>query len=434
MLTTRYIRDHLDEIKDSLQRRKSPYPIDRLESIDNEWRDVQTRLQALQADRNRKSLEIAKHAKSGSAEGLGDLAAQATAIKAEIGKLEEANLRLEKEIEALIWNVPNALDKSVPYGASDADNVELKKWGAVERKKVAGHEETLIGMGLLDVEQAAKVAGARFYYLKGDLALLEQALIRFGIDELVAKGYTLIAPPMMLKREYYRGVAPLGIFEEDLYKVADPKEAGSREGLEKMEEDLFLISTAEHPLAAMHAGQTFKGSDLPKRYVAISSSFRREAGSHGKYSKGIFRVHHFYKVEQFIFCRPEDSWKYFDELQANTEAIWQKLGMPYRVMALCTADTGAQSAKTNDIEVYMKAQDTYRELASCSNCLEWQSVRLDIKYDEKGSRNYVHTLNSTVIPTERALVAITENYLNDGGTITVPEALVPYMNGKRQIG
>jgi seryl-tRNA synthetase len=288
-------------------------------------------------------------------------------------------------------------------------------------------------MGLLEMQQASIVAGARFYYLKGDLALLEQAIIRFGIDSMVKKGYTLIAPPLMLKKEFYKGVTAIGDFEESLYKVADPNEAAPQKGYEKTAEDLYLIATSEHPIAALHANQTLKSSDLPLKYVGISPCFRREAGSRSKDTKGIFRVHHFYKIEQYIFCKPEDSPKYFDELLANSEDIIQKLKMPYRVLEFCTGGIGTVASRKNDVEAYMQHQKAYRELGSCSNCTDWQSVRLDIKYDDKGERRYVHTLNSTLLATTRTIVAIAENYLNEDGTITIPEALVPYM-GKRKLG
>ncbi|MFI5412576.1 MAG: serine--tRNA ligase [Candidatus Micrarchaeales archaeon] len=432
MLTTKYVRDHIDEIKESISRRKSNYPIDKLLELDKKWREHKTQLQELQAKRNKANIEVSELKKSG--KDIKEKVVSLGFLKEQIEELEGNLAENAQEIDKLLWNMPNVLDKAVPYGESEEQNIEIKKVGKVEKERKSGnHEEILKNLGLLEIEQASVVSGARFYYLKGDLALLEQALIRFGIDEMMKVGYTLVAPPLMLKKEFYRGVTALGDFEELLYRVADPDEVESKKDYEKTNDDLFLISTSEHSLAALHAGQVLNAKELPKKYIGVSPCFRREAGSHGKDTKGIFRVHHFYKIEQYIFCKPEDSAKYFDELLANAESISQKLKLPYRVLEFCTGGIGTVASRKNDVEAYMYGQQTYREVASCSNCTDWQSVRLDIKYEEKGERKYVHTLNSTVIPTTRMMVAITENYLNDDGTITVPDALVPYM-GKKRIG
>ncbi len=431
MLTTKYARDHIQEIVDSLKKRKSQYPINELLKLDEDWRKLKTDLQGLQARRNKESLEIAQLKKAN-----GDI----TAKVAELGKVKEGIAAIEAElptyearIEQLLWNMPNALHDTVPYGESSEQNVTLRKWGDIKKTSSPGHEEILTKLGLLDVERAAKVAGARFYYLKGDMALLEQSLIRFALDTLTKKGYTVVAPPYMLKKKYYKGVTALGDFEDALYRIGDPNEVEAKAEYEKVGEDLFLISTSEHAMAAMHAEELFNGSQLPLRYAGISMCFRREAGAHGKDTKGMFRVHQFYKVEQFIFSKQDDSWGYFDELIGNAEEIFQKLNIPYRVVEICTGDIGTVAARKNDIEAWMPSQGDYREVVSCSNCTDWQGVRLDIKYDDKGERKYVHTLNSTAVATTRALVAIVENYANEDGSITVPDVLVPYM-GKAKIG
>lgn len=432
MLNAKYVRDNLEAIRESLKRRKSDYPLDDILELDKMVREIKTKMQALQAQRNKASLEIADLKRKG--EKADSKIAQLGKVKGDIEKYEKDVASSEQKIDGLLWNMPNVLDPKVPYGKGEEDNKEIRKWGEPAKGKGIGHEEILNGLGLIDLEQAAKVSGARFYYLKGDLALLEQSLIRFAIDEMIKKKFTLIAPPLLLKREYYRGATALGDFEDALYRAADTREAGKKEDYEGIDEETFFISTSEHPLAALHAGQTFTGKELPKRYIGVSPCFRREAGAHGRDTKGIFRVHHFYKVEQFIFCKPEDSPKYFDELQANAEALCQKLKLPYHVLEFCTGGIGTVAARKNDVEVYMKGQGKYRELTSCSNCTDWQSVRLDIKYDEKGERRYVHTLNSTALPTTRTLVAIVENYYNEAdNSITIPDVLVPYM-GKSKIG
>jgi seryl-tRNA synthetase len=431
MLTTKYARDNLDAIRDSMKRRKSDYPLDELLELDEKYRAIKTKLQDLQAKRNKASLEISEMKKKSqdTAERIASLAG----IKKEIEGMEKELPDYETEIDKLLWNMPNILHESVPYGEDATKNVEARKWGTPKTEVTKGHEEILTELNLIDIERAAKIAGARFFFLKGDLVLLEQSLIRFAVDELVKKGYMPMAPPLMLRRKYYRGVTALADFEDMLYRIGDPKEVENKKDYEKMSDELFLIGTSEHVMAAMHAEEVFSGNQLPLKYLAISPCFRREAGAHGKDTKGIFRVHQFYKVEQFIFCKQENSWKYFDEVVKNEEELFQKLNIPYHVLEICTGDIGTVAAKKVDLEAWMPSQQAYREVTSASNCTDWQSSRLDIKYDEKGVRKYAHTLNATAIATNRTIVAIVENYTNPDGTITIPEVLVPYM-GKSKIG
>ncbi len=431
MITTKYVRDHLEGIRKSLKRRKSKYPLDDLLKLDEEWRALQTKLQELQAKRNKASLEISEAKKKGTA--VEDKIAALADVKKQITKLEASVPEYEAKINDLLYRLPNTILDQVPDGNSEEDNPELRKWGKIKNMESKNHEEILTKLGLIDIERASKIAGARFYFLKGDLVLLEQSIARFALDEVVKKGYVAAEPPFMIRKKYYKGAVPLGTFEETLYQITSPKEAAQQQDYEQMEEDLFLIATAEHPMTAMHAEELFSGKDLPLKYVAISPCFRREAGAHGKDTKGIFRVHQFNKVEQIIFCKPEDSPKYHEELLKNVEDMMQKLELPYRVVEICTADISAKDARSFDVEVWMPSQKKYRELMSCSNVTDWQSTRLDIKYDEGGERKYVHTLNSTAISLERMLVAIVENCSNPDGTITVPKALVPYM-GKSNIG
>ncbi len=433
MINTRYIRENIEAIRKSMDVRKSDYPVDEILKFDEDIKKISAQAQQLRAQRNRGSLEVAQLKKLGKEIDSAKTSELAN-VKARIDEIEQQLPQYQNSVDELLWNMPNILHESVPYGKDDSENKEIRTYGKIPAKKpTMGHEEALSKLGLLDIEQAAKVAGSRFFYLKGSLALLEQALIQFSIKELSNKGYTLVAPPMMMKREYYRGVTALGDFQEMLYKAAESKEAEEKKDAEHIDEELFMIGTSEHPIAAMHAGQVFSQRNLPKKYIGFSPCFRREAGAHGKDTKGIFRVHQFYKVEQFVFSTQQDSWKIFDELIANAEDLYKKLELPYRIVNICTGDIGIVAAKKYDLEAYMPAQGRYREMVSCSNCTDWQSMRLDIKYDEGGERKYVHTLNSTAIATNRTMVAIAENYLNEDGTITVPDALVPYM-GKDRIG
>ncbi|MDE1855563.1 MAG: serine--tRNA ligase [Candidatus Micrarchaeota archaeon] len=431
MLTAKYVRDNLDSIRTSMQKRHLDYPLDRLLKLDEEWRKLKKETEDFQAKLNRTSLEISGLKKQKKEDEAKKLIEELADVKQAIEKNSKELAPLDKEMNELLWNMPNTLHESVKYGKDESENVEVKKWGKTDKKIPIGHTEILEKMGLVDIERAAKTAGARFYYLKGDMVMLEQALARFALDELAKKGYTPITPPYLLRREHYRGVTGLGDFEDALYLATNPKEAKKEEGVE--DEELFLIATAEHSMAAMHAGEVFSAKQLPIRYVGISPCFRREAGAHGKDTKGIFRVHQFEKVEQFIFCKQEDSWKYYAELIANEEYLYQKLNLPYHVLEMCTGDIGIVAAKKTDLEIWFPSQQKYRELTSASNCTDWQSLRLDIKYDEGKERKYVHTLNATAIAIQRTMAAITENYYNDDGTITVPDALVPYM-GKKTIG
>lgn len=432
MINTKYVRDNIDAIKESLARRKSNYPINRLIELDLEYRRMQTEMQEMQAKQNKASLKISEMKKKG--DNASDSIEALRSIKEKIEQLEAQMPSYKNEIEELLFSMPNILHKSVPIGKDDSENIVIRTSGIPKTPiDSMSHDEILLNHDLIDLERAAKVAGARFFYLKNDLVLLEQALINFTLDKLYKKGYTLISPPFMMRKEYYRGVTALGDFEDALYKVSEPKEAGNVKDYEKMDNELFMISTAEHPLAAMYAGEVIDAKNLPIKLAGISPCFRREAGSHGKDTKGIFRTHQFYKIEQFIFSDQERSWNYFEEMLANSEEIFRELGIPYRVVNVCTGDLGVVAAKKYDIEGHMPRQQKYRELVSCSNCTDWQSSRLDIKYEEKGERKYVHTLNSTGIATGRAMVGIIENYTEDRGIIHVPDALVKYI-GKRTIG
>jgi seryl-tRNA synthetase len=275
---------------------------------------------------------------------------------------------------------------------------------------------------LIDVERAAKTSGARFYFLRRDLVRLNYALISFALDYLRKRDFVLIQPPYMLKRDAIGGAVILGDFEEVIYKIEN--------------EDLYLIGTSEHAIAAMHMGEIFDGNLLPLRYAGISPCFRKEAGAHGRDTKGILRVHQFEKVEQFVYCKPEDSENEHELLLKNAEGFMQEIGIPYRVMLLSSGDMGKVAAKTFDIEGWIPSQNNYRELISCSNCTEFQSRALAIKYREKAHEEskFLHTLNSTLVATERTLVALLENhYKKDLRAVEIPKPLIPYMNYQTEI-
>jgi seryl-tRNA synthetase len=409
MLDIKLIRENPEIVRKSLERRKSDFPLDRLIGMDKKWRDNLQQMEKLKAQRNKVSLEIAKKRDEAKIKEM-------KKVNEDIKKLETEVGKLESEEREMLLSIPNILHESVPDGAGEQDNVEVRKWGKAEKPdfKLKDHVDAAIALDLLDLERAAKVSGARFYYLKNDLVRLDYALMMFALDHLVSKGYVPIEPPYMLMRKPFEGAVILSDFGDVIYKI---------EG-----EDLHLIGTAEHALAAMHMDEVL--DNLPLKYAGISPCFRKEAGAHGKDTKGIFRVHQFNKVEQFIFCKPKDSEKYHEELIKNAEELFQKLKLPYRVITLCSGETGKVAAKTYDLELWMAAQGKYREAVSASNCTDYQARRLNVKYLEGSKREFVHTLNSTAIATSRALVAILENNQQKDGSILIPEALQDYMGKK----
>jgi seryl-tRNA synthetase len=306
--------------------------------------------------------------------------------------------------------LPNLLNEGVPVGKDEEENVVVRQNGKTIRPKFSpkDHIDLATSLDLIDLGRAAKVSGSRFYFLKNELVKMNQALANFALDFLSDHDYTLIQPPY-------------NDFEDVIYKI---------EG-----EDLYMIGTSEHAIASMHMDEILEGIKLPIRYAGFSSCFRKEAGAHGRDMKGIFRVHQFEKVEQFIFCRPEESWREHERMLALSEEFFKQLGIPYRVMLLCSGDTGKISAKTYDIEAWMAGQKAYREVVSCSNCLDYQARRLRIRFRDKTNEEtrLVHTLNSTLVATERTMVAILENFQTPRGTVEVPKVLQKYMGGLEEI-
>jgi seryl-tRNA synthetase len=425
MLDIKLIRENPDFVKANLAKRNSPECLQMLDSLitaDKEWRQNSTKLNDLRHDRKQCTIEIAKLKKAGK-EANGEVT-KAQDIDQKITLMEKQVVEQEAKIRNYLLTLPNLLDESVPYGKDSNDNVTVKKWGTIPAFTfpVKNHIDLALALDQVDMERAGKVSGARFFYLKGDVARLDMALMSFAIEELTKKDYIPIIPPYLMSREAYEGVTSLADFADVLYKV---------EG-----EDLYLIATSEHPMAAMYMNETIKQDNLPIKLAGISTCFRKEAGAHGKDTRGIFRTHQFNKIEQFIFCKPEDSPKLHEELLANAENILQKLGLAYRVVNVCTGDIGTVAAKKYDIEAWMPAQGDYREVVSCSNCTDYQARRLGVKYRLKEGApplGPVHTLNSTAIATGRTIVALLENNQNEDGTVNIPEALRKYMGGREKI-
>ncbi|MEM0372367.1 MAG: serine--tRNA ligase [archaeon] len=414
MIDIKLLREKPELFKQDLEKRRSDFPINDLIEKDKQWRQNLYTLEQKKSQKNKVSAEISKTKDK-------DKIAEMKKLSEEIKKLEGTVEEQKKVIISMLMRAPNLLHESVPYGESDKDNVVVRTWGKPIEKnfKMKPHGEYLEENGFADFERATKISGAGFWYLKGDFALLDLSLMKFAVDHLTKKGYTLVEPPLMMNRKAYEGVTDLSDFEKVMYKIES--------------EDEYLIATSEHPMAAMYMDEIIPEENLPIKFAGISPCFRKEIGSHGVDTKGLFRVHQFNKIEQFIFCAPEDSWKLHEELVKNAEEIFQALELPYRVMNVCTGDIGTVAAKKYDIEVWSPREKKYFEVVSCSNCTDYQARRLNIRVGKPGGeKRMLHTLNSTAIATGRAIRAIIENHQQEDGTILIPKDLQPYF-GKNKI-
>jgi len=419
MLDIKMIRENPENIRKMLKDRDVQFDLDLLLELDKKRREMIISTDNLRKKKNEMSVKISEAKKTGS--DAASIIQEMQVVSKELTNLEEVQNKTESGYSKLALTIPNVLHESVPCG-DDSANKEIRKWGAAPKFdfEVKDHIDISESLNLLELERAAKTAGARFYYLKGDLVKLNQALIQFGLDFLSEKGYTMFQPPYMINRKSMEGAVILDDFEDVIYKVED--------------QDLYLIGTSEHAMVSMYSDEILDGNSLPARYAAISPCFRKEAGAHGKDQKGIFRVHQFEKIEQFVFSKPEDSWKTHENMIAITEEFFQKLEIPHRVVLLSSGDMGKISAKTYDLEVWMASQNAYREAVSCSNCLDYQSRRLKIRFRDKTNEDtqYIHTLNSTLVATERTMVTIMENFQTKDGHVNIPNVLQKYM-GKKTI-
>lgn len=431
-----YLRNDPEKLKWNMRvRGLDESIIDKAVKLDMKYRDMQRKLESLKHEKNIVSKSIPKL----SGVDRNNAIRKARELDSKIRDLEAEVRRIKAELDSILLSMPNILHPDVPVGFSEDDNKPLRYWGKpkVMRKYLNDFLKITEGFNveyevidyevkphaiwgdethLTDTIRAAKVAGSRFYYMLGDLVYLQMALIMYALDFLTKKGYTPVYPPLMLGRKAYSGVIAFPDFEEMLYKIDG--------------EDLYLIATSEHPMAALYMNEVLEESELPIKLVGISPCFRKEAGAHGKDTKGIFRVHHFDKIEQFIFSHPDESWKYHEEIIRNAEELFRGLGLPYRIVDICSGEIGAVAARKYDLEVWMPAQGKYREMVSASNCTDWQSYRLNIRYAEKRgypTKGYVHTLNSTGIAIQRTITAIIENYQESDGTVRIPSILRKYL-------
>jgi seryl-tRNA synthetase len=422
VLDPKILKENPVAVREMLKKRNmTDFPIDELTTLHKLRGDLIIRTQELRRQKNLLSETIAskKKSKQDASFELGEM----KRLSAQLGQTESEAIRIEEKFSQLMMSLPNLLNETVPIGKDEQDNVVIRQNGSIVKPDFnpKDHIDLATTLDLVDLSRAAKVSGARFYFLKNELVKMNQALINFALDFLSEHNYTLIQPPYMIRKGPMDGSVILNDFEDVIYKIE--------------EEDLYMIGTSEHAIASMHMDEILEGMKLPIRYAGFSSCFRKEAGAHGRDMKGIFRVHQFEKVEQFVYCRPDDSSREHERMLALSEEFFKQLGISYRVMLLCSGDTGKISAKTYDIEAWMAGQNAYREIVSCSNCLDYQARRLRIRFRDKTNEEtrLVHTLNSTLVATERAMVAILENFQTSNGSVEVPKVLQKYMGGLEEI-
>ena len=425
-------------VKEMLIKRNISFPIDELFDSDKKRRNLIVELQNLKHQKNILAKEIATAKKR--KEDVSNSIDRMERIGLQIKRAEDESRQNDQIFLKYINSLPNFPHESVPIGKDETENVVIKKvqsnpiWSGdvsesrnnapeiISNLKRKSHVDLANEYDLVDFERAGKISGSRFYILKNELVKLGMALSNFALDYLINEGYTAIQPPFLIRREAMEGAVILSDFEDTIYKVEN--------------EDLYLIGTLEHPMSSMHMNEMIEGKDLLIRYAGVSSCFRKEAGAHGKDMKGLFRVHQFEKIEQFIFCKPEDSWKEHDKLLEITEKFYELLEIPFRTIILCSGDLGKVSSKTYDIEAWFPVQEAYREICSCSNCTDYQARSLKIRFRNNPNEetSLVHTLNSTLVAVQRTIVAIMENYQTPRGTISIPKVLRKYMNNLEEIG
>ena len=428
MLDIKVIRENLAWAKDKLGRRGvKPEELDELVKIDADRREELNRSEQLKAERNTVSKEIAAIKRN--KEDASAAVQKMREVGQKIKELDDKVAKLTEKQNYILLRLPNFPDDSDPIGPDESYNEEVRKWHEPTKLafKPKAHWEIGTDLDILDWDRGAKVSGARFVYYKGAGALLERAVFNFFLDENTKEGYTEIIPPYLVNDESMQGTGQFPKFREDVYTIVDNDNPDKPR-------DLTLIPTAEVPLVNYFRDEIIHGDKLPINVTALSPAFRSEAGSAGRDTRGLIRMHEFRKVEMVKICKQEDSWDELEKLTHNAEHLLQKLDLPYHVVALSTGDASFTSAKTYDLEVWMPAQDKYREISSCSNCTDFQARRAQIRYrDEDGKLHLAHTLNGSGLAVGRTVAAILENYQNEDGTVTVPEVLVPYMNGMTKI-
>jgi len=424
MLDIKLFRENPDLIRESEKKRfRTTENVDKVVEYDTKWRNGLQRLNDLRGERNKLSHSF-NQARKQDKDQLKKLQIRAKEVATEISQLEPMINEFIVKRDEHRYKVGNIVDDDVPISDTEDDNLIISKEGEIPvfNFKPSNHVDLIEGIDGAEFKRAAEISGSRFYYLKADIVYLNMALLKFAMDILTEQGYTLFQTPFFIKHDVIKEASELADFEDTLYKI---------EG-----EDLFMIATSEQTLAALHRGEIIDERTLPRKYCGVSSCFRREAGSHGRDTLGIFRVHQFEKIEQFMFSSEEQSKDLHEELLENAEIIYKKLGLPYRIVSIVSSELNDNASKKYDLEGWFPGSETYRELVSCTNCRDYQARKLNSRYGIQGDSDTLktcHTLNSTAIATERTICCILENYQQEDGSILIPEVLIPYMNGKRVI-
>lgn len=417
MLDLKFIRNNIEFLQGMLANRGSEDCLEEFEQLDAERSELLTKVEGLKHKKNNASAEVGRRKRSG--EDASEIIEEMSLVSKEIKDIDDKLTDIDEKIKNIQLSIPNVYHESTPIGLSDEDNIEVRKWGEIRKFNFEPKPHWDLGenLDILDFERGAKLGGSRFTVYKGYGAKLERALINFMLDLHTGEhGYTEIMTPILVKREIMEGTGQLPKFEEDAYKTTD---------------DMFLIPTSEVSVTNLHRKEILEEAELPKYYTAFSPCFRREAGSYGRDMKGLIRQHQFNKVELIKIAKPETSYEELEKMVLNAEEVLKRLGLPYRVVQLCTGDIGFGAAKTYDIEVWLPFQDKYREISSCSNTEDFQARRMGLKYRPAGNKKseFVHTLNGSGLAVGRTLLAILENYQQEDGSIVVPEALRPYLGG-----
>lgn len=414
-------RDNHEQIRaDHDKRGISHEKIDQVIHFDKLWLNLQHQTNQLRQQKNTAAKGISEAKKSGDEAKAQAILAQVASLGAEISQLEAKTQEALEQRDSIRMSIPNILHSEVPQGADESGNTVHSTYGEKPEFNFEPrtHNELIEMNKWVDLKRAAKIAGSRFFFLKGDLARLELALQNYSVDFIRKRGYTLVQPPVMMNRKAYEGVTDLGDFETVMYGIEPDK--------------YYMIATSEHPLTSMYMDETIPEEQLPLKIVGVSPCFRREVGSHGQSDLGIWRVHQFTKIEQIVFAKPEESWAIHEELLQNCIDLWNELGLHYEVVNICTGDMGTVAARKYDLEAWLPGAGQYKEIVSCSNCTDYQANRLQVKYGQPGHANQpiVHTLNSTAVATSRALVAIIEQNQLEDGRVSIPDVLVPFMDGQ----
>ncbi|MEK6925271.1 MAG: serine--tRNA ligase [Nanoarchaeota archaeon] len=424
MFDIKFLRENPDKVKDNI---KKKHKTDRLKLVDEallkdkKWRELKGDVDNLRAERNKLSKAVGDAKKAG--KDTKKILKEAGEIPEKIEALEKKMYSLEEELAIILSRIPNMMHESVAIGKDDCDNVSMRKIGKPKdfNFEVKNHAEIAENLGVVDFDASSKTSGNGFYYLQGDLALLNQALIRFAIDKLVSKGFTYVETPLMLRGNVMSNVTDLNDMKNQIYKMD--------------EEDLYLIGTSEHSMIGRYIDTILTEKQLPMKFASYSMCFRKEIGSHGIDEKGLYRSHQFNKVEMVVICKPEDSMKFYEEIQAVTIEIFRDLDIPIRILGICSGDLGDLKHVQVDIEAWSPRKKSYFEVGSCSNLTDAQARKLKIRVDPGNKDKYVpHTLNNTAIATSRAMVAILENYQQKDGSVEIPKVLLPYMHGKKFLG